>query len=307
MNKTGIEWVRNPDGSQGYTLNSKTGCENHTPEGLCLGGLFPCYAFRLAHGRLWKRYVANHHLAPPDGQLSPEVIERSFLDPFYPRWWPERLAQISKLKKPTGIFLDDMSDWMGDYWPREWTMAELQMMRENPQHRFYTLTKQAQRLPEFSPFPDNCFVGVTSTNQTMFYHAVYHLQDIEAKVKFISFEPLLQGFNTDLQWEVRFLYWLKRAGINWLIIGACTGTLPEMVSLCDKYPELAIMRYGNKLTAQPRIEDLREIVEAADKAGVKVFLKDNLDTLLRTTDGQIPTGLCDNYGHTLRQEMPEIK
>ena len=59
MNKTSIDWVKNPDGSQGYTLNPITGCGNHTPEGLCLGGMFPCYAYRLANTRLKERYLAN--------------------------------------------------------------------------------------------------------------------------------------------------------------------------------------------------------------------------------------------------------
>ena len=43
MNKTQIEWVRNPDGTQGYTWNPITGC---------LNGCEYCYARKLANGRL---------------------------------------------------------------------------------------------------------------------------------------------------------------------------------------------------------------------------------------------------------------
>ena len=64
MNKTSIEWVRNPDGSQGYTHNPMSGCKNHTPEGLCLDGLFPCYAWKLVHTRLKPLYLANENAAP---------------------------------------------------------------------------------------------------------------------------------------------------------------------------------------------------------------------------------------------------
>jgi len=307
---TGIEWVLNPDGSRGVTLNSKTGCRNHTPEGLCLGGLFPCYAFKLAHGRLKQRYLANGLVAcdyEGGEEGSDANLKAAFNDPFYPRWWPERLAQISKLKKPTGIFLDDMSDWMGDYWPREWTMAELQMMRDNPQHRIYTLTKQPQNLIKFSPFPENCWVGVTATNHKMFVEACIELGDIQAKVKYISLEPLLSwgDYPADQEAITQWAKGLTLYGINWLIPGACTGTLPEMVSLCDRYPfgNLAVMRYGNRFTAQPRIEDLREIVEAADKAGVKVFLKDNLVPLI-AGEGT-PEGLFYKDCR-LRQEMPNV-
>jgi protein gp37 len=180
MNKTLIEWVKNPDGSQGYTLNSKTGCKNHTPEGLCLGGLFPCYAYKSAHGWLKEMYLANTNLIPDakggvvklsiSGQTAVER-EGDYADPFYPRFWKERLEQPRKMLQDKGIFLDDMSDWMLDCWPREWTEAELQMMRDNSQHRFYTLTKQPQNLIKFSPFPENCWVGVTATNEQKFLEA----------------------------------------------------------------------------------------------------------------------------------------
>jgi len=304
---TNIEWVKNPDGTQGITLNSKTGCLNHTPEGLCFGGLFPCYAFKLANGRLKYLYM---------GGLAKDRIPfggnyKLLRDPFYPHFWPERLEKIRHIKKPTGIFLDDMSDWMGDYWPEEWTRQELQVMRDCPQHRFYTLTKQPQRLPEFSPFPDNCWVGVTATRRLDLKAAFYHLGHIEAKVKYLSLEPLLEEPPT------ASLY----AGlehIDWLIIGACTGSWADMANLCMKhtnslsnYAGLSLMQWGNKWTAQPKIEWVREIVEAADKAGVKVFLKDNLEPLFKQGDiWAIPewAGFQDwtkqSIYTTLRQELP---
>jgi len=319
MNRTGIEWVKNPDGSQGYTLNSKTGCTNHTPEGLCLGGLFPCYAFKLAHGRLWKGYTANPNLAEVWGnklvfdKANREAeYDQHDTDPFYPRFWAERLEQPSQIKKPVGIFLDDMSDWMGDCWPKLCTERELAVMRENPQHRFYTLTKQPQNLPQFSPFPDNCWVGVTATNAQMLREGLMHLEEIQATIKFVSLEPLLSRIYDPLQFLNALPDFLSV--IDWLIPGACTGTLPEMVRLVDRYPPetLSVARYGNKFTAQPPIEWVREIVEAADKAGVKVFLKDNLKPLLwhETERVLIPdwarmAGEYDGLGgFLLRQEMP---
>ena len=68
------------------------------------------------------------------------------------------------------------------------------------------------------------------------------------------------------------------------------------------------MPWGKKWTAQPPIEWVREIVEAADRAGIKVFLKDNLEPLL----GQDPHSKRfkgydaeRNMLVGLRQEMPK--
>lgn len=305
----GIEWVKGPDNiTQGITVNSKTGCLNHTPEGLCLGGLFPCYAWKLAQGRLKQRYLNVNKLPKDKGILADSYPTR---DPFYPRWWPERLEQIKGIKKPTGIFLDDMSDWMGDYWPAEWTKQELQVMRDCPQHRFYTLTKQPQNLPQFSPFPPNSWVGVTATDTSMAWIASKQLSQIEAGVKFLSIEPLLS-------WETSTPYTTENiiAGLNgslgWLIIGACTGTYEEMTALCLKYPELTLASSLDCLnrkswTAQPRIEWIKEIVEAADRAGIPIFLKDNLKSLLKFTglDRRVEYPWAYRAGQ-LRQEMPKI-
>jgi len=307
MNKTKIEWVKNPDGTQGYTWNPITGCLNHD-NGLCKGGGFPCYAYKLANGRLKQRYLSNSnwcHWNPP---------ENGYYDPFYPRFWEERLekelpdtAVRVPWSKERGIFVCDMGDLFGIGVPEEWTAEVLARIEMYQEHRLYLLTKQPQNLIKFSPFPDNCWVGVTSTNENMAFRGLSQFLQVEASIKYLSLEPLL-GRMPQLT-----SYCLVQAGVSWLIIGACTGTYSELWHLAERLPQedadfVRAMRikelYRGKYTLQPRIEWVREIVEAADKAGVKVFLKDNLDTLLRTTDGQIPTGLCDNYGHTLRQEMP---
>jgi len=301
---TGIEWVLNPDGTRGITVNSKTGCLNHD-NGLCKGGGFPCYAYKLANGRLKQRYL-NHQIFPV-GVYDDEFYRAKPLDdPFYPRFWPERLDRIRSIKKPTGIFLDDMSDWMGDYWPEEWTRQELQVMRDCPQHRFYTLTKQPQNLPQWE-FPENCWVGVTATNNEMALNGSANLASVTAKIKFLSLEPLLGRIGK----AVLDLLTDKR-GINWLVNGACTGTLPEMVRLVDRYPPetLSIMRYGKLFTAQPRIEWVKEIVESADKAGVKVFLKDNLKPLLPKDESPFYISRSGalfgiKWDMVLRQEMPK--
>ena len=323
MNATNIEWVKNPDGSQGYTLNPMSGCKNHTPEGLCLDGLFPCYAWKLAHGRLKSRYLANPNIAIPEGikardlhDLSPELKRQYSTDPFYPRFWEERLGQIPLFGQARGIFVCDMGDLFGEAIPSQWTHRILNHIGECQRHRFYLLTKQPQNLIKWSPFPENCWVGVTVTNMLQRQTAISHLNSIIAPVRFLSCEPLLAPLNAT--------GWQSLLGINWLIIGACTGTCNEMYRLRDTHVGVTPMamplcytvnnrREGfiTKWTAQPNIEWVQEIVEAADKAGTKVFLKDNLMPLFKRGDiWAIPewAGFNDwakqDIGTTLRQEMP---
>jgi len=292
MQKTHIEWVKNPDESQGITCNSKTGC---------LNGCSYCFARELANGRLKQRYLANGLVAcdyEGGKNGSDKELEAALANPFYPRFWPERLEQSRRRKKPTGIFLDDMSDWMGDYWPEEWTRQELQVMRDCPQHRFYTLTKQPQNLRKFSPFPDNCWVGVTATDSYDFINRIGYLGMTQAKTKYVSFEPLLAWDDFLNELFERYIGLL-----NWLIIGACTGTLSDLKVLLGntRYLDLDLMPYGSKWTLQPKIKWVQEIVEAADKAGVKVFLKYNL---VETIPIDRPFYRQNDNGWAIRQEMP---
>lgn len=290
-------WVRNPDGSLGWTWNPITGCRNHV-NGLCKGGNFPCYAYRLAHGRLRQRYLANINIAQPEPKPLTTLSDvmsniRTFQDvanglsnPFYPRFWPERLKEIQRgyhftdwsgacehSASAKGIFVCDMSDLFGVSIPEAWTKEVLEAIKRNGKDRFYLLTKQPQNLSRWSPFPENCWVGFTATDDIMFRIGINQLRHVKAAVKFISLEPLL-SWQTG-EWHTLASNWMK--DIKWLIIGA--QTRPSVF---------------------PKLEWVREIVEAADKAGVAVFLKDNLAPIL-------PIGymfsMPGNKG-VLRQEMP---
>ena len=195
MNRTKIEWVKNPDGSQGYTWNPITGCLNHV-NGLCKGGGFPYYAYKLANGRLKPLYLANKNW---DTRTPEGYDDYPNLDPFYPRFWDNKLREgIFDLgRKPKGIFVCDMSDLFGIGIPDMWTKKVLAVCNVYPQHRFYLLTKQPQNLIKFSPFPPNVYLGVTVTNQEMFDKAICYLKMVDAKVKFLSMEPLLGRINLD--------------------------------------------------------------------------------------------------------------
>ena len=273
-------WIRDPimkspdlDPTQassyelGWTFNPITGCLNHV-NGLCKGGDFPCYAYRLANGRLRQKYLANRKIPIPNFYVDAQV---AFADPFYPRFWKERLGELkayqrwntySTDQKPRGIFVCDMGELFGNWIPIGWQEAIFGGIKSCPQHRFHLLTKQPRNLAKWSPFPENCWVGVTATDYWKYVDACNYLSQLEASVKFLSLEPLLS-------WDNKASYFFQSSGIEWLIIGAQT-----------------------KPIVFPKIEWVQEILEAVDKAGIPVFLKDNLKPLL---------------GNNLRQEIPDAK
>jgi len=181
--------------------------------------------------------------------------------------------------------------------PEEWTRKVLKVIDRCYYHRFYLLTKQPQNLAKFSPFPDNCWVGVTLTHEGQYGAGISVLmENIKASVKFISFEPLLGRIRGSVP------VWC-----NWVIIGALTGFLEDIKKACMSTPkEMKPMPYGNKWTLQPPIEWVEEIVRAADNAGVKVFLKDSLRSLAASTnDNGWAYGVVSGKEDEYRQEMPD--
>lgn len=270
----------------GWTWNPITGCRNRTPEGLCLGGMFPCYAFKRANGRLRKRYLANDNIANPIATGTRDEIEEEAMeklsDPFYPRFWEGRLDAPLFRSKHVGIFVCDMGELFGDWIPIQWQRLIFWTINSCPRHRFYLLTKQPHNLAKFSPFPENCWVGVTVTNNEMLSPALERLRFIEASIKYISFEPLLGGITGYDGCGLSYL--LEDSGINWLILGSQT-----------------------KPYRPPEIESVQEIVSAADLAGIPVFLKHNLWGLLWNQAWEDDIFWVNERGAkaTLRQEMPK--
>jgi protein gp37 len=182
---------------------------------------------------------------------------------------------IGSLRKPSRIFVGSTIELFHPRTERylKYIFLEIeQSLKETPQHTFIFLTKCPQRLPR--EWPKNCWVGVTATDISMAYSAHAYLQDIEAKVKFLSLEPLLSWKSTNACFPDK---------VDWLIIGAQTNPYKP-----------------------PEIEWVRQIV----KTGIPVFLKDNLRPLLIPEDCRKPNYLTEDIFWAsekaqLRQEMPE--
>lgn len=222
--------------------------------------------------RLYERFKWN-----------PEV---RYEDPFW---------QFHKLrsKPPSRVFIGSTMELFGPWIKPEWQHNIVSFCRAYPQHKFLFLTKRPQGIPDWLAWPDNCWVGISATDGSGFHFAEHWLKAIKAKVRYISLEPLLGRVDTNISWyEGKYLQTVfKENWIDWLIIGQQTPTTKN---------------------TEPKIEWLREIVEAADKAEIPVFLKDNLKPLLENEplNPLYWDSICnDERGHErvsddLRQELP---
>ena len=163
-----------------------------------------------------------------------------------------------KRKKPAGIFLCSMGEFFDKHNPFIHTNAILEVIEKTPQHRYYLLTKAIDilakyylrdnnpLLPNTIPiFPPNLWLGISidGTTQRLGYDT---LRETDAKVKFVSFEPLRGPVKPKLE------------GIDWVIIGP-TSTRKGFV--------------------QPKRAWIETIIEEARVQGCAVFLKNKLDYL----------------------------
>ena len=146
-------------------------------------------------------------------------------------------------KKPARIFVGStMEIFLFD----DWLEYILNRCQDFPQHTFIFLTKRPKNLLKWSPFPLNAWVGVSAPNREMMLEGCRELEKVEAKVRFLSIEPMLENV-----WVLPSTLVVSR--IDWLILGSRTQPI--------RHP--------------PR-EWVEELIEAADIAKVKVFIKEPL-------------------------------
>lgn len=161
---------------------------------------------------------------------------------FEPTFHPERLDEIDKLKKPTKVFVCSVADLFASWTPKEWTKAVLDKIEKAPSYiTFQLLTKNPELIDKDYKFPDNVWVGVTVNNQDECWK-IEELKMVNAKVKFVSFEPLLSDIHYELD------------GINWIIIGKLTGS--KKVKL--------------------EVSWVNHIIEESRKKGIPIFIKNNI-------------------------------
>jgi len=207
MNRTKIEWTD-------YTWNPITGCKH---------GCWYCYAEKLS-----KRF------------------KKIFPNGFEPTFYPDRLKEPYCLLKPSKIFVCSIADLFADWTPQEWRDEVLaSVFHCSIKHTFQLLTKSPEGIEKFVRFPENVWVGATVTSEKD-AHNISMMTLVDAKIRFISFEPLLGliDFNT--------VHCLD--GIQWVIVGKLTGS--------------------KKVKLEPFW--VWEIMRECERHDIPLFMKDNL-------------------------------
>ncbi len=128
---------------------------------------------------------------------------------------PERLQQPLRRKKPTVYFVNSMSDLFHEAVPDGFLDMVFDVITQTPQHTYQILTKRSERLPEYfsrNRCPDNVWLGVSVEDRQYGLPRVEHLREVDARVRFLSVEPLLEDLGK-----------LNLHGIHWVIVGGESG------------------------------------------------------------------------------------
>lgn len=177
-----IEWTES-------TWNPVTGCTKISP------GCKHCYAERMA-----KRLCA--------------MGQSNYQNGFRVTTHSHALELPFGWKKPQMVFVNSMSDLFHDRVPEVFVRRVFDIMRSASWHTFQVLTKRAERLEILGKkldWPPNVWMGV-SVETSKYLYRLDHLRRTPARVRFVSFEPLLDGLGgIDLD------------GIHWAIVGGESG------------------------------------------------------------------------------------
>jgi protein gp37 len=171
--------------------------------------------------------------------------------------------QPANLKFFVGSTMELFGKWVKD----EWIGEILWYCGSYPQFTFIFLSKQPYNLKKWE-FPDNCWVGISTTGNDSRSGLEDNLKEVRAKVKFVSIEPLLDYTPMDFRW------------VDWTIIGRQTP-------LSEK--------------TKPHMWWIEDICKQMDELRKPIFIKNNLRSFL---PDQVP--LFNKNQYELRQEYPNV-
>lgn len=181
-----------------------------------------------------------------------------------------------RLKEPSKIFTSSLTDFFHEaidgYRDEAWDI-----IRQCPQHTFQILTKRPERIEQQTPADvleaDNVWFG-TSVGGEKGMKRIHQLERVDAKTKFVSFEPLHQRLDMNL--DIPTLI-----SIKWAIIGGESGN------------------ENGKYRYRPcEVEWIEDIVKAIHGVGNYVFVK-QMGTYLAKK-----LGMSDRHGGNI-DEFPE--
>jgi len=126
----------------------------------------------------------------------------------------DALELPKRWRKPKLIFVNSMSDLFHDGVPEAFIRSVFKVMNDCPQHTFQVLTKRPERVLELHEtlnWTNNIWMG-TSVENAIYVHRIHTLRKVQAKVRFLSCEPLIGPLNR-----------LPLEGIHWVIAGGESG------------------------------------------------------------------------------------
>ena len=198
---TTIEWTDE-------TWNPVTGCEKISP------GCKHCYAKALHDMR---------HQAFLNGKNMPAQYAAPFESV---RLWPERLKIPLRWRAPRLCFVNSMSDLFHEDVPLAFIDDVLEVIHATPHITYQVLTKRAERLERGlygqegayfartlggGDYLANLWIGV-SVEDKKHLDRLEYLRAIEAAVRMVSFDPLLEDLGK-----------VNLQGIGWAIAGGESG------------------------------------------------------------------------------------
>jgi protein gp37 len=127
---------------------------------------------------------------------------------------PERILMPYRIKKPTKFFVNSMSDLFHEKATSSFLDKVFETISNTPHHTYQILTKREKKLNEYFEtrnVPHNVWLGVTVENK-LNKKRVDVLRNIDAQIRFLSIEPLLEDIGT-----------IDLTNIHWVIVGGESG------------------------------------------------------------------------------------
>lgn len=254
MNDTGIIWTE-------HTWNPASGCVKVD------AGCKYCYAETLAENRRGTPAFPNGF----DLTLRPHKLREPF-----------------KLKKPSLIFVNSMSDLFWEAITDDYRDKVLDVIEATPQHQYQVLTKRPDVMLRYSKrrkLPSNFWAGTTIATQKNVDERLEPLAQVDAEIRFISAEPLLEPLDFRA-WFGLATYEFRAGGkFHWLITGGESGAHLNRPEICLKrglaMREGGYLRGGEAwwnplarwIPRPERIGWVRDIRDQCVAAGVAFFHK----------------------------------
>jgi protein gp37 len=191
MNKTSIRWTE-------FTWNPMSGCEAVSP------GCKFCYARALAEK---KRGTA------------------AFRNGFDLTIRPHKLVEPLKLKEPSLVFVNSMSDFFLDAVDDAYRDQIIDVIEATPQHQYQVLTKRHESMLRYSRrrrLPANFWAGVTAEDQARAELRIPYLLQVDVPVRCLSVEPALSMVDIS-GWVSGKNNAVGGDGIQWVIWGGESG------------------------------------------------------------------------------------